>query len=225
MQVLASLRSPPARWITLFKCALFIACLGPLGRMGWAWQADALGANPIEAITHSTGDWTLRLLLASLAVTPLRQWLGMPWLMRTRRMLGLYAFFYASLHLITYLWLDQFFDWQGIAHDIVKRPFITIGFAAFVLLLPLAVTSWNAAIRALGGKRWQALHRSVYAIAILCIVHYWWLVKRDITHPLIYGLILALLLGWRAWRRELERRRQLRVQPARRSIPIKLQTK
>jgi sulfoxide reductase heme-binding subunit YedZ len=124
-------------------------------------------------------------------------------------MLGLYAFFYGLQHFITYIWLDQFFDWEGIARDIVKRPFITVGFAAFVLLIPLAATSFNTAIRWLGGRRWQTLHRSVYAIGILAVLHYWWLVKRDITEPLIYTLILATLLGYRAWMREEERRRQL----------------
>jgi len=193
--------------------------------MSWGLYADTLGANPIEAVTHSTGDWTLRLLLLSLALTPLRRLTGLHWFIRLRRMLGLYAFFYALLHFMTYLWLDQFFDWSGIARDIVKRPFITAGFAAFVLLIPLAATSFNAAIRSLGGRRWQALHRTVYAIGIISVVHYWWLVKRDITHPLIYALILGLLLGLRAWWRERERRAQisgayLRKKPQGRTIPI-----
>lgn len=220
------LRNPGRRAIALFKTTLFVICLIPLAHLLWGFYTDNLGANPIETITRDTGSWALRFLLISLAVTPLRKLSGLNWLMRTRRMLGLYAFFYALLHLITYLWLDQFFDWAGIAQDILKRPFVTVGFAAFVLLLPLALTSVNAAIRLLGGRRWQALHRSVYAIGILALLHYWWLVKRDFSEPLVYGLILAALLGFRAWLREDERRRQINAgKPvskikARRVIPI-----
>ncbi|MDO6385077.1 sulfite oxidase heme-binding subunit YedZ [Uliginosibacterium sp. 31-12] len=203
------IKNPGRGAIAAFKCVLFLACLLPLAHMSWGFFNDELGANPVEAITRGTGEWTLRFLLASLAITPLRKLSGMNWLLRTRRMLGLYAFFYGLQHFITYIWLDQFFDWEGIARDIVKRPFITVGFAAFVLLIPLAATSFNTAIRLLGGRRWQTLHRSVYAIGILAVLHYWWLVKRDITEPLIYTLILATLLGYRAWMREEERRRQL----------------
>ncbi len=137
----------------------------------------------------------------------------MHWLLRLRRMLGLFAFVYGAAHLTTYLWLDQFFDWQAIANDILERPFITVGFAAFVLLIPLAATSNSFSIRKLGGRRWQSLHRSSYAIAILGVVHFWWLVKADLFEPLVYALILAVLLGLRAWWRELERRRQLSVPP------------
>lgn len=203
------LKNPGRGAIAAFKLLLFVACLLPLAHMGWGFFNDGLGANPVEAITRGTGEWALRFLLVSLAVTPLRKLSGLNWLLRTRRMLGLYAFFYALLHFITYLWLDLFFDWAGIAQDILKRPFITVGFAAFVLLIPLATTSFNAAIRWLGGRRWQALHRTVYAIGILAVLHYWWLVKKDITGPLLYGLILALLLGFRAAMLEIERRRQL----------------
>ena len=146
-------------------------------------------------------------------MTPLRRYTGLHWLLRLRRMLGLFVFAYAVGHLTTYLWLDQFFDWQAIANDILDRPFITVGFAAFVLLIPLAVTSNSFAIRRLGGRRWQSLHRSVYGIAILGVVHFWWLVKADLLEPFIYALILAVLLGLRAWWRELERRRQLSVPP------------
>jgi len=205
----AGLRAPGPRQILTLKIVLFAVSLLPFLWNLRALLQDALGANPIEAITHASGDWTLRFLLITLAITPLRKLTGWHWLVRLRRMLGLFAFFYVSLHFITYLWLDQFFDWNGIAHDIVKRPFITAGFAAFVLMIPLAATSFNAAIRALGGRRWQALHRSIYAIGILGVIHYWWLVKRDITEPLIYAAILALLLGLRMWWREQERRRQL----------------
>lgn len=220
------LKTPTSTAISLIKLSVFLLCLYPLASMAWRFYDDSLGANPIEAITHGTGDWALRLLLASLTITPLRQIAKLPWLIRLRRMLGLYAFFYALLHFTTYLWLDQFFDWAAIARDILKRPFITVGFAAFVLLVPLAATSFNAAIRALGGRKWQALHRSVYAIGILSVVHYWWLVKRDITQPAIYALILITLLGARAWQREKERRRQLSIAPPlRKVIPIKSQAK
>lgn len=200
--------TPGPRALGLIKSALFVAGLIPALGYGYAFMHDALGANPIEAITRASGEWTMRLLMLTLAVTPLRRLTGWNWLIRLRRMLGLYVFFYASLHLSTYVWLDQFFDWQAIAKDILKRPFITVGFAAFVLLVPLAATSFNAAIRRLGGKRWQALHRTVYSIGVLAVLHYVWLVKRDLTWPLFYALILALLLGARAWWRELERRRQ-----------------
>lgn len=191
------LKNPSRRLVAWIKLAVFGAALLPMAWLIWGFHTDQLGANPIEAITHSTGDWTLRFLLLSLALTPLRLVSGLAWPMRLRRMLGLYAFFYATLHLACYLWLDQFFDWAAIGRDILKRPFITVGFAAFALLLPLAATSFNAAIRALGGQRWQALHRSAYAIAVLSVIHYWWLVKRDIREPLLYALILAILLAIR----------------------------
>lgn len=201
-----SLRAAPSdKLMTGIRLAVFLGALGPLAWLVWGFQADQLGANPVEAITHSTGDWALRFLLGSLALTPLRVLSGIAWPLRLRRMLGLYAFFYAALHLACYLWLDQFFDWPAIGQDILKRPFITVGFAAFVLLIPLAVTSFKAAIRALGGRRWQALHRSVYAVAVLSVVHYWWLVKRDIREPLLYAAILAVLLAIRlAGRRPLK---------------------
>lgn len=198
--------TPP---IGLAKAILFVVCLIPVAHLTQRWFADALGANPIEAITRGTGDWTLRFLLITLAVTPLRRLTGLHWLLRLRRMLGLFCFFYASLHFTTYIWLDQFFDLQGIAKDVLKRPFITVGFTAFVLLIPLAATSNNFSIRRLGGRQWQSLHRSVYAIAILGVTHYWWLVKKDISEPLLYASILAVLLGLRGWWRELERRKQL----------------
>jgi sulfoxide reductase heme-binding subunit YedZ len=178
------------------KPALFLLCLFPLGRLVFLALQDGLGANPIEFITRSTGTWTLVGLLITLGVTPLRRITGRNDLIKYRRMLGLFAFFYASLHLTTYVWLDQFFDPDGIVKDIIKRPFITVGFAAFVLLVPLAVTSTNKMIRRLG-KRWQQLHRTVYAIACLGVLHYLWLVKKDITQPLIYGLVLFMLLSAR----------------------------
>jgi sulfoxide reductase heme-binding subunit YedZ len=158
---------------------------------------DALTANPIEFVTRSTGTWTLVFLLVTLSVTPLKRLLGWPWLLRLRRMLGLCAFFYGCLHLATYVWLDQFFDPVAIARDLVRRPFITMGFTAFVLMLPLALTSSNAMVRRLGAGRWQRLHRLAYAVPLAGVVHYWWLVKRDVTEPLAYTLVLAVLLALR----------------------------
>ncbi|RTL26527.1 MAG: sulfoxide reductase heme-binding subunit YedZ [Rhodocyclaceae bacterium] len=191
------------------KTALFVLCLLPAFLLWRGLEMDMLGANPIEALTRATGEWTLRLLLITLCVTPLRKYSGWHWLVRLRRMLGLFAFAYGVTHLLTYVWLDQFFDWHAIAKDILKRPFITVGFAALVLMTPLAATSFNAAIRRLGGRRWQALHRAIYPISVMCCVHFWWLVKKDITQPLIYAAITAVLLGLRAWWREQERRKQL----------------
>lgn len=179
------------------KAAAFALCLYPLARLVVLGASGGLGANPIEFITRSTGRWALSFLLITLAVTPLRRVSGWQWLARLRRMLGLYAFFYALLHFTTYFWLDQFFDFMAIAKDVLKRPFITVGFTCFVLLIPLAATSTNGMMKRLGGKRWQQLHRLVYFIAGGGVVHYWWLVKKDITLPLIYGGVLALLLGVR----------------------------
>ncbi|MFN7087683.1 MAG: sulfite oxidase heme-binding subunit YedZ [Burkholderiales bacterium] len=176
------------------KTVLFVVCLYPLARLVWLGLDDGLGANPVEFITRSTGTWTLVALCVTLGVTPLRRLAGWHWLIRLRRMFGLYAFFYACLHFTTYLWLDQFFDLAAIIKDIIKRPFITVGFLAFVLLIPLAATSSDGMIRKLGGKNWQRLHRMVYIIAACAVVHYWWLVKKDITQPLIYALVVAALL-------------------------------
>jgi len=178
------------------KCWLFAVCLLPLARLFVLGSGGGLGANPIEFITHSTGTWTLVGLLVTLSVTPLRRLTGRADLIRYRRMLGLFAFFYAILHFMTYLWLDQFFDFASIAKDIVKRPFITVGFAAFVLLIPLAVTSTRVMMRRLG-RRWQPLHRLVYLIALLGVIHYVWLVKKDLTQPLMFGAVLVLLLAMR----------------------------
>ncbi|TVO63038.1 protein-methionine-sulfoxide reductase heme-binding subunit MsrQ [Denitromonas ohlonensis] len=208
-----SIKALSPQKISALKVLVFILSLIPLGLLLLAFFQDELGANPIETITHATGDWTLRFLLITLAVTPLRKLTGWHWLLRLRRMLGLFTFFYAVLHFGTYIVLDQFFDWRAVVLDVLKRPYITVGFAAFVLLVPLAVTSTNAMVRRLGGRRWQALHRSVYGIAILGVVHYWWLVKADVFAPLIYALILAVLLGLRAWWREQERRRQRAAPP------------
>lgn len=179
------------------KAMLFVVCLLPLVRLLVLGFTDGLGANPIEFITRSTGTWTLTFLLVTLSITPLRKLFNQPALIRLRRMFGLFAFFYVSLHFITYIWLDQFFELPEIAKDIVKRPFITVGFLAFVLLIPLAVTSNNAVIKRMGAQRWQRLHRLVYVIGILGVVHYWWLVKKDLTQPIIYASILAILLAYR----------------------------
>lgn len=178
------------------KVALFFVCLIPLARLIWLGYTDGLGANPIEFITRSTGTWTLVLLLVTLSITPLRKLTGYNALIKVRRMLGLFAFFYACLHFTTYIWLDQFFEWASIVKDIKKRLFITVGFASFVLLIPLALTSTNAMMRRLG-RRWQQLHRLVYLVGIGGVVHYWWLVKKDITQPALYALVLAILLGYR----------------------------
>jgi sulfoxide reductase heme-binding subunit YedZ len=156
-----------------------------------------MGANPIEFITHWTGDWTIRFLCITLAITPLRKLLRLPELIRFRRMLGLFGFFYASLHFLTWFVLDKFFDWNEIAKDVVERSFITAGFTAFVLLIPLAITSTAGWIRRLGGKRWQMLHRLIYVSACAGVVHYYWLVKSDIRLPLLYGAIVAVLLAYR----------------------------
>jgi methionine sulfoxide reductase heme-binding subunit len=183
--------------IRRFKAVVFFACLIPLVRLGWKAYAGALGANPIEVITHATGDWTLRFLLITLAITPIRKLTGQFWLIRYRRMSGLFAFFYGTLHFLTYIWLDKFFDVHEMLHDIAKRKFITVGFTGFVLLIPLAITSTTDWIRRLGGKRWQALHRLIYFSAIAGVIHYWWLVKADIHLPLEYGVVLGVLLGYR----------------------------
>jgi len=183
-----------SRWS---KSAVFLLCLSPLGYLGWRAYHDELTANPVEFIQHFTGDWTLRLLLVTLAVTPLRRLLNLPDLIRFRRMLGLFAFTYVCLHFLTYIGPDQAFDLGGMWKDVAKRPFITVGFLGFVLLIPLALTSTKGWIRRLGGRRWQALHRLIYASALCGVVHYYWLVKSDHRLPLMYGAILSVLLLYR----------------------------
>ena len=180
------------------KVAVFTLCLAPALLLAWRGFHGGLGANPIEFITHATGDWTLRFLAITLAVTPLRKLLRWPDMVRFRRMLGLFAFFYGTLHFLTYVWLDKFFDWADIVKDVEKRPFITAGFTAFILLVPLAITSTAGWIRRLGGKQWRRLHSLVYVSATAGVVHYYWLVKSDITLPVFYGTIIMLLLGYRA---------------------------
>jgi len=184
-----------------FKPVIFLACLGPLGILVWRGLHSQLGANPIETITHATGDWTLRFLLITLAISPLRRITRQYWLIEYRRMLGLFAFFYGTLHLMTYVWLDKFFAVHEMLADIAKRRFITAGMTAFVLMLPLALTSTRWSIRKLGGKRWQALHRLIYFSAAAGVIHYIWLVKADLRKPLEYAALLAVLLLYRivAW--------------------------
>jgi sulfoxide reductase heme-binding subunit YedZ len=181
------------RWM---KPLVFVLCLLPLVLVAARAQQDELGANPIEFITHFTGDWTLRFLLITLAVTPARRLFQWPNLIRFRRMLGLWAFFYACLHLMTWMWLDKFFDPKEMWADVVKRRFITMGMTAFALLVPLAITSTKGWIRRLK-RKWQQLHRLVYISAAAGVIHYWWLVKSDIRLPLMYAVILAVLLGLR----------------------------
>jgi sulfoxide reductase heme-binding subunit YedZ len=203
------------------KPLVFAACLIPLGLLVWSALHGGLGANPVEFVTHATGDWTLRFLIITLCVTPFRKILRLPELIRFRRMLGLFAFFYACLHFSTYIVLDKFFDLADMWKDIAKRKFITVGFAAFVLLIPLAITSTAGMIRRLGGKRWQTLHRAIYFSAFLGVVHYYWLVKSAVIRPLAYGAIFAVLMLWRFvdWNSK-KKQPAIRVQAAPASQPL-----
>ncbi len=185
------------KWLSAGKSLVFLAALIPLAKLAWLGLHDGLGANPIEKITRTTGYWTLTFLMITLAATPLRTVSGWSWPIRWRRMLGLFAFFYASLHFLTYLVLDQFFDWPAIVKDIAKRPYITLGFPAFVMLIPLAVTSTNKMVQRLGARRWKNLHKLIYIIGIAGVVHFWWLVKKDITEPVQFAVVLTVLLGFR----------------------------
>jgi sulfoxide reductase heme-binding subunit YedZ len=203
------------KYIVWIKVALHLACLIPLARLGYLYDTDDLGANPLEFITHSTGTWTLVFLLVTLGVTPLRQIIHQQWLGRLRRMIGLYAFFYACLHFTTYAYLDRYLEWAALVgagegappaanffsfvlQDVAKRPFVTAGFTSFVLLIPLAATSNKWMLKLLTGRRWQQLHRLIYLSAMAGVVHFLWLVKADRTQPYIYGSILLFLLGYRA---------------------------
>ena len=191
--------------IRLGKSLCFMICLAPFALLSWRTLSDGLGPNPVESVVHFTGSWALRLLLVTLAVTPLRRLAGLPWLMRFRRMLGLFAFFYAVLHFSAYLVLDRALVWDDILIDLSKRPYIMVGFAALLLLVPLAVTSTRGWVRRLG-RRWQTLHRVVYAIAVLGVLHFLWLVKADTLEPLIDAAVLAGLLALRLpWGRWTER--------------------
>jgi sulfoxide reductase heme-binding subunit YedZ len=182
-----------SRWA---KVLVFTLCLSPLAMGWWAWNHDLI-PNPIAFLQHFTGDWALRMIVIALAVTPLRQVLRLPDLIRFRRMIGLFAFFYACLHFTTYLWLDKDFEVVAMLKDVGKRPFITVGFAALALMVPLALTSTAGWIRRLGGKRWQLLHRLIYLSGILAVVHYYWLVKSDVRLPVMYGSLVGLLLAYR----------------------------
>jgi len=181
------------------KPVLWLLCSLPFVWLVWGAANDALGANPAEYVIRATGDWTLRLLCVTLAVTPLRVMLGVPELAKLRRMFGLFTYFYVVLHLLCYSWLDMGFEWPEIALDIAKRPFILVGFSAFVLLTPLALTSFNRAIRGLGAKRWQWLHRLVYVVAMLAVLHFFWMRagKNNFAEVFVYALVLFVLLAWR----------------------------
>lgn len=212
-------RAPAPGSIAVIKATLFVLALTPLARLVYGVFADRLGANPVEFITRDTGDWTLIFLSLTLAVTPARWLLHWPWLLKLRRMLGLYAFFYALLHFTTYFWLDKFFDLTAIGRDILKRPFITVGFAAFVLLVPLAATSTNRMVKRLGAHNWRRLHRAVYLIAPLGILHFWWMKagKHDFQRPIVYGSVLAVLLAARIvhfwWVRRVTSRAEAALNP------------
>ncbi|MDO8299883.1 sulfite oxidase heme-binding subunit YedZ [Lacisediminimonas sp.] len=210
--------NPTNRQFKAIKGVLFGLALLPFLRLVTFTLTERLGANPIEFITRNTGDWTLYFLCITLAVTPLRRLTKWIWLTRLRRMLGLYAFFYASLHFLTFLWFDHFFDLAAMWEDVLERPFITVGFTAFVLLIPLAVTSNNAMIRRLGARQWQRLHRLVYLIAGLGILHFWWMKegKNDFVEPILYGGIVLVLLLLRVWWAVSQRRAQAAGQLARR---------
>ena len=179
------------------KALVWVVCLAPFAQLVWRGFHNDLTANPTEHIEHFTGDWTINLIVATLAITPLRKLFGLADLIRFRRLIGLFAFFYVCLHFTAYIWLDQGFDLAAIWKDIVKRPYITVGFTGFVLLIPLAVTSTKGWIRRMGGKNWARLHKLIYVTAIAGVVHYYWLVKSDVRMPLLYGGIVALLLGYR----------------------------
>jgi sulfoxide reductase heme-binding subunit YedZ len=181
------------------KAATWTACLAPLGYLLYRAAIGDLTANPISFVTNWLGDWTLRILLASLAVTPLRIAFGLSWPLALRRLLGLFAFFYVLLHFSVWLVLDHFFDWHEMGADIAKRPYITIGMTALVLMIPLAATSTVAAVKRLGGRNWQRLHRLAYAIAVCGVLHYLWLAKKANPSPYYYAAVLALVLGVRGW--------------------------
>ncbi|WP_342118614.1 sulfite oxidase heme-binding subunit YedZ [Pseudoduganella sp. OTU4001] len=192
--------TPTPRQLTAIKAIAFVLALVPFFALVYLVATDQL-VEPLQYITRNTGSWTLYFLCITLAVTPLRRFSGWNWLLKLRRMMGLYAFFYALLHFTTFLWFDHFFDVQEMLKDVAKRPFIFVGFTAFVLLVPLAVTSTNGMVRRLGGKRWQLLHKLVYVIAPLGILHFWWMRagKHDFNKPILFGLIVLVLLGLRAW--------------------------
>jgi len=202
------------------KVAIFVICLIPFADLLWRFITGNLGINPVETLQHGTGDWTLRFLVFTLCITPLRKLLKLPDLIRFRRMLGLFAFFYVCLHFLTYLGPDQSFDLAGMWKDVAKRPYITVGFTAFVLLIPLAITSTTGWIRRLGGKRWQMLHRAIYVAAVCGVIHYYWLVKSDVRKPLFYGTLVTILLLWRLGDWFFKRRSQAPVRVAAPSVSV-----
>ena len=206
------------------KVVVFAACLVPLAILVLRGAQGDLTADPIAFITHRTGDWTLRFLVITLAITPLRKLFHLPQLIRFRRMMGLFAFFYVCLHFTTWIWLDKNFIWPELWKDVLKRPFITVGFTGLVLLVPLAITSTAGWIRRLGGKRWQALHRLVYVVAVLGIIHYYWLVKSDVRKPVFYGALVAILLAWRLGDWFLRRRGKAGTAAARSKDPVTAET-
>lgn len=197
---------PNKKQIALIKAALFLLALIPLGRLIFLGIQDNLSANPVEFIERSTGTWALVILLMTLSMTPIRLLTGVVWQIQLRRMMGLFMFFYACLHITTYLWLDHWFEWNAILKDIYKHPYVLVGFAAFMLTIPLAVTSNKAMIQRLREK-WKLLHQSVYLIAVLAVLHFWWLVKKDIREPLIYACVLIVLLGIRIYFQSIKSKR------------------
>jgi len=194
MSPVTSLAALDARTVQRIKFALFLVCLYPFASLVWLGLSGGLGADPVEFVRRATGTWTLDFLIITLSVTPFRRVTGWQWLIRLRRMFGLYAFFYAAIHVVAYFWLDQLFDLAAIWRDVVKRPLIAAGLLSFVLMIPLAATSTDRMVRRLGGKRWQQLHRAVYLVAVAGVIHFWWLVKIDYTRPLIYSMIIGGLL-------------------------------
>ena len=210
---------PGNRQLSQIKASIFLLCLLPLCHLAWAGWSNGIGADPVEFIQQRTGLWTFNLLLITLTISPLRAITELHWLLRLRRMLGLFTFFYATLHFLTFIGLDHAFSVDKIADDILKRPFVTVGFAAFLLLTPLAATSNQWAIRKLGGRKWQELHRNIYLIGILASVHFFWLTKSAaLLWPLAYSLALAILLTWRAQER---RRKAIPAPMANTAKPLK----
>ncbi len=216
MSTIRTAGAPSASLVTralvhpLAKPLAHLLCTLPLAYLVWAAFANELGANPAEALIRRLGDWSLRGLLLTLSITPLRVMLSQPALLRFRRLLGVWSFAYVVLHLMAYAWFDKGLDLSDITRDVIKRPFILVGMCALLLMLPLALTSFNAAIRKLGGKRWQALHRLVYAVIVLACVHFWWMraAKNNLADPFFYAVLAAVLLGWRLWHwRRTQRRR------------------
>ncbi len=202
------------------KVVVFLICLIPFADLLWRFIQGKLGINPVETLQHGTGDWTIRFIVFTLCITPFRKLFKLPDLIRFRRMLGLFAFFYVSLHFLTYLGPDQSFDLSGMWKDVAKRPFITVGFAAFVSLIPLAITSTAGWIRRMGGKRWQMLHRLIYFAAVCGVVHYYWLVKSDVRKPLFYGALVGILLLFRLVDWVFKRRSQAPVRVAASGVSV-----